>query len=295
MPKPPCYPDPSSNDNVGGELNFKRQDRYITSIGELIEALDQVKPRKVATDTVWFRGQADSAWKLLPNIARDIPDGETTIDSLLEREREAFNKLKQNAYALLNRWPDENAWDWAFIMQHHRGFTRLLDWTENPLVALYFAVKDDKVTSDATLWCLDPRELNATRPIRGQRERRIFMCGVDEQLDEYKPPFSIQQIKQIEDSPKSLPSYSPVAAMGIRNTTRMVAQSGVFTIMHRQCIAIEDVQHEETGGRSHIWRFLIAADAREAMRKQLEVLGVTRFSLFPELETLASQTREMFG
>ena len=45
-------------------------------------------------------------------------------------------------------------------MQHHGAPTRLLDWTESPTIALYFAVRDNPGYYDSSVWMLDPYEMN---------------------------------------------------------------------------------------------------------------------------------------
>ena len=104
---------------------------------------------------VW-RGQRDSTWKL-----------ESSLDRLLRgkfpthRARLAVGHLERFQYAVRgrrggnpSRIQDENEW-WA-LGQHHGLATPLLDWTESPFVALYFAFeKPVKPTSGKrAVWAL---------------------------------------------------------------------------------------------------------------------------------------------
>lgn len=257
----------------GWAEKMKHDDRNIQSVGDFITKL-----RDTAQDgLVWFRGQANIEWCLLPNIARPI-DGYS--NGPMDQELPAIKRFKQNADAFLARRPRDD-WEWIFLMQHHRGLTRLLDWTESPLVALYFALLGDDDETDAVIWCLDPMELNRKAGHHRQFDRDILAFGIDEVLDVYLPD-------RVGDARGA--EMLPVAAIGPRNSTRMIAQSGTFTIMHSKRVAIEDVPDGD-----HVWRLVIPAAQKTELRAELKLLGFNEFLLFPELETLAMYTREMFG
>lgn len=251
---------------------MRHDDRTIQTIGEFVTEL-----RNTTQDNlVWFRGQSDSAWSLLPNIARPItgrPDGR------MDQELPAIKRFKQNADAFLTRVPRDE-WEWIFLMQHHRGLTRLLDWTESPLVALYFALGSDYEDKDAVVWCLDPMALNESSGHRRTSPWDILAFGVNDALENYLPE------RLGEDTGAQL---FPVAAIGPRNSTRMIAQSGTFTIIHRARTGIEEV-----GDKTHVWRLIIPAAQKANLRAELKLIGFNDFLLFPDLETLALHTRDMF-
>ena len=91
---------------------------------------------------ILYRGQAQDK-TLLPKIARySVPDAEET-------EREMLEDFKRRSLHLIDTHPG-NSWDWLALAQHHGMATRLLDWTENPLIALWFSIssRQDETSSD---------------------------------------------------------------------------------------------------------------------------------------------------
>jgi hypothetical protein len=96
----------------------------------------------------WFRGQADASWELLPKAGRSpykLKGGKS-----LGR----FNSWSKKAVAYLPSLPD-NDWERLAIAQHNGLATCLLDWTENPLVATYFACSE-LPNADGVVFCYDP-------------------------------------------------------------------------------------------------------------------------------------------
>jgi hypothetical protein len=226
----------------------------------------QAKPKQL----IWFRGQSRRAWTLVPGLARE--------ERHLKAESALIKRFMQNAAPLVDASPRDE-WEWIFLMQHHRAATRLLDWTESPLAALYFAVQDKAHHgSAAAVWCLDPVALNREAKLKFEFEAEIPAFGRDKVLDSYLP-------SHVSENPAEL---NPVAIVGPRNTPRMAAQLGTFTINHRLHTPIENI-----GERKHVWRWTIPANAKENLLKELAHLGYSALTLFPELDRVADLSREL--
>lgn len=244
-------------------MRFK--DRKIRSLSDVLEAL---KEQTKATRLVWFRGQSKSSWKLVPSLARKATH--------LQAENALIKRFMQNAVPHLDR-PTLAEWEWMFLMQHHRAPTRLLDWSESPLAALYFSVHSNPKTQGA-VWCLDPVSLNSEAKLSFEYEMEVPAFGRDKVLEGYLP-------SQVRDNPAIL---NPVAIVGPRNTPRMAAQLGTFTINHRAHTPIEAI-----GECLHIWRWLIPAKAKIRISNELKRLGISALTLFPELDKVADVSREV--
>jgi hypothetical protein len=96
-----------------------------------------------------YRGVTDKDYQLIPKVGR-IPLRSRT--SRQKEEGRIFRRFKERAIPYLGFNPRTD-WDWLAIAQHHGLPTRLLDWTRNPLCALYFAVEHE-TKSDSAIYVL---------------------------------------------------------------------------------------------------------------------------------------------
>ena len=94
-----------------------------------------------------FRGVSDASYKLIPKVGRIFEALEDA--DRLEWEQRIFWSFKRRAVPYLGEWKPSNEWEWLALAQHHGLPTRLLDWTDNPLVALYFAVVEHTESNSA--------------------------------------------------------------------------------------------------------------------------------------------------
>ena len=102
-----------------------------------INSFDEyLKELEVFPEIDFFRGQSSIDYRLLPSIGRMLKDGNT--DALLTFEQEIFLDFKRK-YSRYTSCRPQNDMEFLFLAQHYGLPTRLLDWTYNPLIALYFA------------------------------------------------------------------------------------------------------------------------------------------------------------
>lgn len=116
----------------------------IKSFSEFHDAI-QNNPSRIR-----YRGLSNSSYELVPKVGRSKRYS-------LHNEQMAFKIFKIQGRPHLGFTPKTD-WEWLAIAQHHGLATRLLDWTRNPLVALYFAVHFSPKT-DGVVYMREPTEI----------------------------------------------------------------------------------------------------------------------------------------
>lgn len=208
----------------------------------------------------WWRGQMQAAWSLQPSLYRLGFGG---------KEINLNARFRLMAKARRRDVPESSdALGWLFLMQHYRLPTRLLDWSQSPLVALYFALEkpDD---ADAALWALCPTRLNSieanTASICMPRSDVIGHLGV-----------------QAFRSKGEQPDSRILAVLTEEADLRHLVQQSCFTLHGRA----EPLEQREVSS-TYLVKVLIPSAAKEGLRQALALLGINRASLFPDLENLA--------
>jgi len=103
----------------------------IKSITQLIAAIQADLPNWGRGIKPWFRGESGDQLPLCPKIAKYNANEENYL----------LQSFRRQAGGLANSPPREGHTDmWLFKAQHYGVPTRLLDWTEGALFALYFAI-----------------------------------------------------------------------------------------------------------------------------------------------------------
>lgn len=244
----------------------------VETVGEFLE---YIQANHASADDFWYRGHASVGWGLSPSVFR--------TPGRQENERLLLKRFMQEARRHSSDVPSEE-WDWTFLAQHHFVPTRLLDWSESPLVGLYFAAldtfdiaDDPKTARDGRIWILQPNKLNSQvgHPFVG---RDLPMFGVDGMLDSYRP--FVPPTDRLQ----------PVAALAARSFPRIAAQWGTFTVS-TDGTSIEDLD----GSTTFLTSLTVPMTAKSGIRTQLAAIGVDERTLYMDLFRLGLHVTKVFA
>lgn len=214
----------------------------------------------------WWRGHGMSDWSLIPQVHRITDRGLGYEGNIAVK----FARMAPTRYT--NCPPRDDSARWLVLMQHYKLPTRLLDWTESPLTALYFAVSNEKHDGqDGALWALDPFLMNE-------------LGGEDGVLMLNHP-----QVNRLVDLAfsKTLPEDEGVLALGSDEIDiRMQVQLSGMTIHGSR----EPLEARRDSDR-YLRKFVVDNQAKSTIRVALKKLGIRERNLFPDLEHLSADLK----
>lgn len=231
-------------------VECSRLDVKIRNLADYITTMSMPGP-------LWFRGHADIAWRLAPSALRyDDEDHRRYAVGLISE----FKRVGEIKLMRPPQWNEDLKW--VQLAQHYGVPTRLLDWTESPVIALYFACLTTE--NDGAVFVMNPIDLNrASFP----QKPRVFNLQLDEATIS----------KYLVGELKGKRRLKTIAVSPVWNSERLMVQKGAFTL-HGTEYDLDDQQAPS------LVAVPVPRDSKARLREDLERFGIDEMTMFPELE-----------
>lgn len=222
-----------------------------------------------------FRGQHEASWFLHTSLERAVerrwPSGYDHLKQKPEWRRLLF-QFQQGAHSYVHHLPSQDdLGSWFALMQHHGVPTPLLDWTESPYVAMYFALENgDSEEGKCAIWAIDLRWLEANAYESLRLDTPPGAQYVNTLLDEKEKPIIVK--------------ISPLMA-----NERMFAQRGISLCALQPGASFGEILmtmmiHPEIPDHPVVRKLEIQRSCRIEFLRKLRAMNIHRASLFPGLD-----------
>jgi len=284
-------------------MNETNQSKPVESLSEFIVELNKKialinKLGGISDDfPIWFRGEDSQDYELVPNLYRFLEDNQIQYWNNIYQSS-AVKQIEDNIDVsfdrkaiihLANKGIANTRWNRYFLKQHYRVKTRLLDWTENALYALFFSVAGNSKSTNAKVWLLSPHKLNNYSLQKITKEKKngylIFPSydfGEKRELMNEKGELSLRELMRkycIMDFEAADEAY-PLAIYPPHLDSRMAAQQACFTVFGNIVCGFRNLEEK------FLEFVLIDASCKEKILKELRLIGISNYSIYPDLDGL---------
>lgn len=235
-------------------------DTPIASVSQYFEILSGLG------DGFWYRGHGNLSWKLTPYALRYHKA------KVRERALRSFREFRRYAEQSLQPVSTLDVdCEWMQRAQHYGLPTRLLDWTEAPAVALYFACIN--VSDDGIVYLLNPGTLNLDGGLD---------CNNAIRPDEHPGTVEPYAVLGGHTDRSGLPT---IAIKPNFNSDRIAAQQGVFTLHGNRKFRLDGKTTSSLVGIPVLRKF------KTLLLNELDLCGTNEMKLFPEPEKICAYIR----
>lgn len=282
-------------------------------ISSVFEKIAKFKEENEDDLRFWFRGEGSVNFKtpLVPSSYRVLAESLGERDLFFSKNIKQIENntdaefMRKSVPYIKSKGIENTGWNRYFLMQHYKINTRLLDWTEDCLLALFFALID-YTNDDARVWILKPFELNnctVQTIFNWDKNFKKIPSGGD-----WKKPQSLRnekgEIRVDEltlrylrmgfnsiDGEDILNVYYPLAIYPTYFDERMAAQKACFTIFGNKINGL--LSFSENHGK-FLDFVVIPKERKHSILNELKLLGVDFTSIYPDLDGLGTSINHKF-
>jgi hypothetical protein len=225
----------------------------------------------------WFRGHQRGHWQLCPKLYRDYGGYAGVRERHIEDEvREEF--MVRAPTLSESRVAGADEWEWYFLMQHFGTPTRLLDWTEGAMLALYFAVRDNPGSYESAVWVLDAFALNE-RAIKTEQVIPPSAAGIRPKERKLVDPWLPARVANLARLPRK-----PIAVLPTHVARRISTQRSCFTVHGSDVSGLDRLVRIKD---SPLRKIVIPRFCAVGIRLELEANGIDETTIYPDLDGLS--------